>query len=617
MTTHNFQVWAPGAQRVRLLLDGQEYPMTAATGGFWRTVPGEPEWRPGQRYGFLLDDDDQPLPDPRSVCQPDGVHGLSETFDLEAYPWADTAWTGRQLAGGSIYELHVGTFTAGPDGHGGTLDSAIDRLDHLVELGVDFVELMPVNSFNGPRGWGYDGVEWYAVQQSYGGPAAYQRFVDACHQRGLAVIQDVVYNHFGPSGNYLPKFGPYLKAGDTPWGAAVNIDAEDSDEVRRYIIDNALMWIRDFHVDGLRLDAVHALIDTSAVHILEQLATETDALSAFVGRPISLIAESDRNDPRMITTREAGGYGLTAQWNDDYHHAILANLTGTSTGYYADFASLDALSKTVETGYYHDGTMSTFRGRTHGRPIDTEKTQTWRLVVCSDNHDQIGNRATGERLGMQYDTNQLKIAAALVVLGPFTPMIFMGEEWGADTPFAFFTSHPEPELAEAVRKGRVEEFSKMEWAADEIPDPQAEQTFLDSMLDWNQVHQGAHGELFTWYQQLMDLRRSRPDVVDPRFMDVSAAFDIEGTWFVMRRGSKFSVAINMGDEPVTVPMDGIDPARLEVERLELAGEEVPEDLRNRDWETLMTSESIEITGESVTLGTHAVAVLSLVDSALG
>ena len=438
----------------------------------------------------MLDDGDTVLPDPRSRRQPDGVHGWSRTYDPDLFTWTDQKWNGRQLAGGIIYELHVGTFT--PEG---TFAAAIERLDHLVALGVDFVELMPVNAFNGTHNWGYDGVLWYAVHESYGGPRGYQAFVDACHAAGLGVIQDVVYNHLGPSGNYLPQFGPYLNSGGTnTWGESPNLDGEDSDEVRRYIIDCALMFLTDYHVDGLRLDAVHALHDTRATHLLEEMAVDVDARSAFLGRPLPLIAESDLNDPRLITPRPAGGYGLDAQWSDDFHHALYVSLTGDTSGYYADFDTLDALGKVFEGGFFHDGTKSSFRGRSHGHPIDTFRTQTWRLVVCSDNHDQIGNRAAGERLSTKINSRQLAIAAMITLLSPFTPMIFMGEEWGAGTPWCFFASHPEPELAELVRAGRLEEFAQMDWDTSAVPDPQDPQTFESSKLDWSELERPEHAD---------------------------------------------------------------------------------------------------------------------------
>jgi maltooligosyltrehalose trehalohydrolase len=484
-------------------------------------------------YGFRPDDSARVLPDPRSRRQTGGVHGLSRTYDPNSYAWSDEMWTGRQLPGGVIYELHIGTFT-----EQGTFTSAIERLDHLVALGIDFVEIMPVNDFNGPHNWGYDGVLWYAVHQEYGGPTGYQQFVDACHQRGLGVIQDVVYNHLGPSGNYLSQFGPYMNTGQANvWGETVNLDGEDSDEVRAYIIDNAVMWLRDYHVDGLRLDAVHALSDTRATHILEELAIEVDALSTFVGRPLSLIAESDLNDPRLITTREGGGYGLTAQWSDDFHHALYVSLTGDTSGYYADFESLAALGKVFENGFFHDGTHSSFRGRSHGNRIDTMRTPTWRLVVCSDNHDQIGNRATGERLSSKIDHQQLAIAATLTLLSPFTPMIFMGEEWGASTPWQFFTSHPEPELAELVAKGRMDEFAQMDWDLSAVPDPQDPMTFTRSKLDWAELGKPEHADLLALNARLLELRRHYPDLTDPRFdLATSRSNDDEG-WLLVERGN--------------------------------------------------------------------------------
>jgi maltooligosyltrehalose trehalohydrolase len=557
-TEHELAVWAPTPERVTLVVEDpattsmRHIPMHRDDGGWWH--PTEPLPAPGVTgdldYGYQLGDDDTVRPDPRSRRQPTGVHGLSRTYDPRSYVWGDGAWTGRQLPGGVLYELHVGTFT--PEG---TLHAAIDRLDHLVELGIDFIEVMPVNDFNGPHNWGYDGVLWYAVHEEYGGPLGYQQFVDACHQRGLGVIQDVVYNHLGPSGNYLPLYGPYLQEGSTnTWGSSVNLDGEDSDEVRRYLVDNVLMWLRDFHVDGLRLDAVHALLDRNAVHILEEFAIEVDALSAFVGRPLTLIAESDLNDPRLITPREAGGYGLTGQWSDDFHHALNANLTGETTGYYADFESLSALGKVFEQGFFHDGTLSTFRGRRHGRPIDTERTPTWRLVVFSDNHDQIGNRATGDRLYSRANEQQLMLAALLTLLSQFTPMIFMGEEWGAATPWQFFTSHPEPELGEIVAKGRLEEFAQMDWDTSNVPNPQDPETFTRSKLDWSEVSTAPHAEILDLNRKLIALRRTYPDLTDPRFASVRARYDEDQQWFAVDRGD-ITFVVNFGGHPVHVDLE--------------------------------------------------------------
>ena len=548
------QVWAPAADTVDLVIDTGSVPMTAAESGWWQgTLPG-----PDTDYGFRVDGAG-PYPDPRSRRQPDGVHKLSRSFDASAYAWQDSAWTGRQLAGSTIYELHIGTFT--PEG---TFAAAAGKLDHLVALGVDFVELLPVNAFNGTHNWGYDGVLWYAVHEGYGGPAGYQQFVDACHLAGLGVIQDVVYNHLGPSGNYLPAFGPYLSdAKGNTWGDSVNLDGTDSDAVRRYIIENALMWLGEYHVDGLRLDAVHALTDHSAVHLLEELGTEVAALSAFVGRPLSLIAESDLNDPRLITPREANGYGLDAQWSDDFHHAVHVALTGETAGYYADFAPLDALAKVLGRGFFHDGTYSSFRGRLHGRPVDVERMPAWRLVVASQNHDQIGNRAIGDRLSAQLDTGQLGIAAALTLLGPFTPMLFMGEEWGATTPWQFFTSHPEPELGEATATGRINEFARMGWDPAIVPDPQDPATFDRSKLDWSEQQRPTAGRLLAFYRELGTLRRTLADITDPRLARVAVLFDEADGWLRLTRGHT-EIVLNLSTSARSVPLPVGSGDRLSV-----------------------------------------------------
>ncbi|MAO79148.1 malto-oligosyltrehalose trehalohydrolase [uncultured Nocardioides sp.] len=556
-----FEVWAPRPDRVRLLADGRVHDMERDDDGWWRAevprpVAGEVEVEVD--YGFLLDDDPTPRPDPRSRRQPDGVHGLSRTYDPSTFAWTDQGWTGRQLAGSVVYELHVGTFTPG-----GTLDSAIEGLDHLVDLGVDLVEVMPVNAFNGTHNWGYDGVGWFAVSESYGGPAAYQRFVDACHARGLGVVQDVVHNHLGPSGNYLPLFGPYLTQGRNTWGDLVNLDGEGSAHVRRFILDSALVFLRDHHVDGLRLDAVHALQDSSPTHLLEELAVEVAALSAHQRRPLTLIAESDLNDPVMIRPREAGGHGLDAQWSDDFHHAVHVALTGETDGYYADFEPLTALQKVLTRGFFHDGTFSSFRDRDHGVPVDTERTATWRFVVCSQNHDQVGNRARGDRVTEVLDEDQLGCAAMLVLLGPFTPMLFQGEEWAASTPFAFFTSHPEPELGRATAEGRLAEFERMGWDPAVVPDPQDPLTFAMSRLDWSETDPGRdggrHARVLGLYRALGALRRTRPELTDPSFAATRCEVDEEQRLVLLwRRGTL--VALNLGERPVTVP--GLEGALL-------------------------------------------------------
>jgi len=493
------------------------------------------------------------VPDPRSRWQPDGVHGLSRLYDTQAYEWGDAAWTGRQLAGSVVYELHVGTFT--PEG---TFAAAAGRLDHLVELGVDLVELLPVNAVNGTRNWGYDGVDWYAVHEPYGGPDGLKAFVDACHRRGLGVVLDVVYNHLGPSGAYLPRFGPFLKPGRSTWGELVNLDGPGSGPVRRHILDSALMWLHEYHVDGLRLDAVHALVDLGATHLLEQLAIEVDALSAHLRRPLTLIAESDLNDPRLIRSRDAGGYGLTAQWDDDIHHALHALLTGEGQGYYGDFAAapFEALERTLTGAFFHAGTLSTFRGSVWGRPVDRARVPGWRFLGYSQTHDQVGNRAVGDRLASGLSPGLARVAAALVLTSPFTPMLFMGEEWAASTPWQYFTSHEEPKLAEAVREGRRREFAAHGWAAEDVPDPQASSTVVASTLDWSEsVSAGTHSEMLDWYRSLIALRRAEPWLSDPRLDLVSVAYDSVARWVVVTRGP-LRVVVNLAADAQAVPLGG-------------------------------------------------------------
>ncbi|MFF2087665.1 malto-oligosyltrehalose trehalohydrolase [Nocardia sp. NPDC058176] len=542
-----FRVWAPTAGAVRLQLDGVARPMRRNGGGWWsvRADAGQ-----GARYGFLVDDDPTVLPDPRSASQPDGVHAPSAVHDLDPAAWTDHGWTGRQLAGSVFYELHIGTFT--PEG---TFDAAIERLDHLVALGVTTVELMPVNAFDGTHNWGYDGVLWYAVQQTYGGPDSLQRFVDACHARGLAVCLDVVYNHLGPSGNYLPRFGPYLTSGRNTWGQSLNLDGPGSDAVRRHIIDNALRWLREFHIDALRLDAVHALVDRTATHLLEELTIETTALAAHLGRPLTLIAESDLNDPRLITPRAAGGYGLTGQWNDDLHHAVHTAVSGERQGYYADFGSLACLEQTLTHGFFHAATYSSFRGRTHGTPIPRDLIPGSALLGYTCNHDQIGNRAVGDRPGEYLTPGQLAVKAALVLLSSSTPMLFMGEEWGARTPFQFFTSHTDPEVAAATATGRRTEFAEHGWAADDVPDPQDPATFTRSKLDWTEPGREPHARLLACYRALLALRRSRPEFTDPWLERVWADYDEARRWFVLRRG-RISVVCNLSEDEAVIPVHG-------------------------------------------------------------
>ena len=540
-------MWAPEAGAVRLQLDGVEHPMRRNGGGNWsvRVDAGQ-----GARYGFLVDDDPTVLPDPRSARQPDGVHETSAVHDLDPTAWTDRNWTGRPLAGSVFYELHIGTFT--PDG---TFDAAIAHLDHLVTLGVTTVELMPVNAFDGTHNWGYDGVLWYTVQESYGGPDGLQRFVDACHARGLAVCLDVVYNHLGPCGNYLPRFGPYLATGRNTWGQSLNLDGPGSDAVRAYIIDNALRWLREFHIDALRIDAVHALVDRTATHLLDELTVETTALAAHLGRPLSLIAESDLNDPRLITPRAAGGYGLTGQWNDDLHHAVHTAVSGERQGYYADFGSLACLMHTLTHGFFHAATYSSFRGRTHGAPIPRDLVPGSALLGYTCNHDQIGNRAIGDRPSDYLTPGQLAVKAALVLLSASTPMLFMGEEWGARTPFQFFTSHTDPVVAAATATGRRAEFAQHGWSSEEVPDPQDPATFTRSKLDWTEIGREPHARLLACYRGLLALRASRPEFTDPWLQRVWADYDEAQRWFILRRG-RISVVCNLAEDEVVIPVHG-------------------------------------------------------------
>jgi malto-oligosyltrehalose trehalohydrolase len=532
-----FRIWAPTAERSEVSVEGQAHPMRPDTGGWWSaSVPG---CEADARYSFCLNDGD-PLPDPRSPRQPCGPNGPSQLYDHAEFAWTDAGWRGRELRGSVIYELHVGTFTAE-----GTLGAAIGRLDYLRSLGVDIIELMPVAAFPGRRGWGYDGISLWAVHEPYGGPDGLKRFVAACHDRHLAVLLDVVYNHVGV-GNRLADFGPYFtSAHTTPWGPAVNLDQPGSDEVRRFLVENALMWLRDYHLDGLRLDAVHALADTRALHVLEELAAAVIRLQARLGRRLLLIAESDANDPRLITPRGDGGYGLTAHWNDDFHHALQAALTGERQGYYCDFGSMAALAKTLTRVFFHDGTWSQFRGRSHGRPVPTGLLPAEAFIAFLQNHDQVGNRATGDRVSAALPLDLLKVGAGLVLTSPFTPMLFMGEEWGARTPWQYFTDHQDASLGRAVARGRRAEFAVHGWQGADIPDPQDVRTFDRSKLDWSERADPAARELLTWYRELIGLRRRWPELTESCLDQVRADYDETARWILLRRG-RLRIAANLG-----------------------------------------------------------------------
>ncbi len=516
--------------------------MAPGDGGWWEG--GWPDVVAGTDYRFSLDGG-PPIPDPRSAWQPNGVHGPSRLADPAAMTGnGDDERAPCPLPDAVLYELHVGTFS--PEG---TFDGAIGRLDHLVSLGVSHVELMPVNAFPGAHGWGYDGVALFAVHEPYGGPDGLRRFVDACHVRGLAVVLDVVYNHLGPDGNYLGQFGPYLTDRyRTPWGDAVNLDGSGSDEVRRFIVDNAIMWLRDYHLDGLRIDAVHALFDMSATHILEQLASEVDDLSVEVGRDLFLIVESDRNDPRLVRAREIGGYGIDASWSDDLHHAIHVALTGERTGYYEDFVGLADVARAMTDIYVYAGRYSVHRGRRHGRPADG--LDPGRFIGFSQNHDQVGNRAQGERLAHLAGLEAAKVAATLVLAGPFVPLLFQGEEWAASSAFQFFVDHQDPELARAVSDGRRREFAAFGWRPDAVPDPSDPATFARSRLDWAEVDVEPHASILAWYRLLIALRRKVPGLRDGRRPAVR--LDLEAGWIVLDRTGA-SVYANLGPASVLIP----------------------------------------------------------------
>jgi maltooligosyltrehalose trehalohydrolase len=540
-----FTVWCPDLDRVRLKVGDAVHdmePWRRGGDGWWWS---DAESSHGTDYAFLLGDDETPLPDPRSAWQPDGVHAASRVLDHGTFAWTDESWAGRELARSVIYELHIGTFTPG-----GTFDAAIERLDHLVDLGIDLVEVLPVNSFDGPHGWGYDGVLWGAVHEPYGGPDGFKRFVDACHARGLGVVLDVVYNHLGPSGAYLDRFGPYF-AGENDWGPGLNLDASGSDEVRRYVLDNARAWFEHFHVDGLRLDAVHALADSRALPILEELSAETAALAETLGRPLTLIAESDLNDPRTVTPRDQHGLGMDAQWSDDLHHALHVRMTGETDGYYADFAARGALAKTLRGAFFHDGSWSSFRGRSHGRPVDKAALSGTSFLAYVQNHDQIGNRATGDRISATVSPGLIACGAAIVLLGPYTPMLFMGEEWAASTPWQFFASFPDPELADAVRNGRRKEFGRHGWGESEVPDPMDVATFERSKLDWSELADDDHANILDLYRSLIALRREFPELSDPSLTGFKVEVASDDSWIVMHRGA-FQVRVDFAEGAIDV-----------------------------------------------------------------
>lgn len=545
-----FEVWAPRARQVRVHVEGTDFALApdSTREGWWVLDDIAPQ--PGTRYSFSLYNGTQwshPMPDPRTRAQPDGVHGPSEVVSTE-FSWTDSAWAGIETKNLRIYELHVGTFS--PEG---TFAGVISKLDHLSELGINAIELMPVQPFPGTRNWGYDGVDWFAVHEAYGGREGLKKLIDAAHSRGIAILLDVVYNHFGPEGNYNNAFGPYLAGGRTGWGEVINLSGPGSDEVRAYVLDAVRQWLDEFHVDGLRLDAVQTYDDRRAFSIMEEITHLADEIAAETGIPRTVIAESDQNDPRLISDVERGGYGLSGQWLDDVHHGIHTLVTGEHQGYYVDYGTMGILADTLRHGYRFRDSYSRYRGRTHGRELDLAHTAPWKLVTYTTTHDQTGNRAAGDRPSQNLTPAQLVLKAAVVFHSPFTPMLFMGEEFAAQTPFPFFVSHTDEGLLEGTRLGRLEEFSQQGWDATDVPDPASPDTYEQAKLDWEFSEQ--RRDVFDAYQRLLQLRSehgcNREDLRNLRV-------EHGERWLTMANDSDDAVvlAANFSDEPVTVPVGG-------------------------------------------------------------
>jgi maltooligosyltrehalose trehalohydrolase len=554
----SFKLWAPRAERVELEIvepRPRTVAMESAKQGYFATVVDGVG--PGALYHYRLDGR-PPRPDPASRWQPRGVHGPSAVVDRD-FPWRDREWTGLKLPDLVLYELHVGTFT--PEG---TFEAIIPRLDDLVDLGVTAIELMPIAQFSGARNWGYDGVYPFAVHHAYSGPDGLRRLVDACHGKGLGVVLDVVYNHLGPEGNYLPEYGPYFTDRyRTPWGDALNFDGAGSDEVRRYFIENAVMWVRDYHVDGLRLDAAHAILDMSARPFLEELGHAVHAEGDRLGRRVLVIPESDSNDPRLIQRIGQGGMGLDAVWCDDFHHALHAVMTGERQGYYQDFGSLESLEWALTDGFVYAGQYSAYRGRRHGsssRALPAE-----RFVVCLQNHDQVGNRARSDRIASLVDFESLKLGAAAYLLSPFVPLLFMGEEYGETRPFPYFVDHSDPGLVESVRQGRQAEFAAFDWEV-ENPDPASEETFASARPSWAWSDERGR-KLRAWYKELLRIRREMPTIArrSKEFLEVDTLEDervlVVHRWVEGPEGTAHAVeareavlVLHLGDARSEVPV---------------------------------------------------------------
>ena len=575
---HEFQVWAPRAEKVATKIGNTIHPMLRDDRGWWRVQVEEAG--PGTDYAFLLNDDATSYPDPRAMWMPNGVHAASRVYGKGQFSWSDERWQAPPLASAIVYETHIGTFT-----REGTFDSAIEKLPYLVELGVTHIEVMPVAEFPGDFGWGYDGVALFAARESYGGPDGLKRFVNACHSHGLAVLLDVVYNHFGPVGNYTGKYGPYMTNNHcTPWGDAVNLEFEQSDQVRRFFCDNALMWMEEYHIDGLRLDAVHEFVDRSAINFMEQLAIEVEELSARLARRLVLVAESDLNDPRVVRQREANGYGMDAQWNDDFHHALFTVLdtNGEGKGYYGDFGSMESLAKALTQAFVYDGIYSKYRSRIHGRRV--EGLSMHRFVGFIQNHDQVGNRAKGDRLEQIVGLERAKVAVGLVMTSPFIPMLFQGEEFAASSPFQYFAHHEDEAMSKSVSEGRKREFAAFGWLPEEIPDPEKRETFERSKLHWDEVHEGDHAEMLDWTKRLIALRRSSASLTDGEAGHIKVRFDESKRWLIMNRDT-MKIVCNLGDQ--AVDLQGFEGCQL----------------------ILRSKDDIQLTGDKVYLPASRFAIL--------
>jgi maltooligosyltrehalose trehalohydrolase len=532
-----FRVWAPLAHSVAVRILGQpirRIEMNSTGEGVFEVVA--PEVDAGADYKYVIDNDRE-RPDPVSRWQPEGVHGPSRVVDPERFVWTDQGWEGIPLKDFLIYELHIGTFT--PEG---TFDSAISKLPFLKELGITAVEIMPVAEFPGGRNWGYDGAHIYAPQSTYGGPDGLKRLVDACHREGLAVVLDVVYNHLGPEGNYLGDYVPIFSRNyRTPWGSALNFDNQESDGIRRYFIDNALYWLTEFHIDALRLDATDRIIDISPHHILEEIATAFREQSRRLGCLAFTIGESDLNDVRVIKPSAECGYGLDAQWSDDFHHSLHPLITGAERGYFADFGQMSDLAKAIQEGFVYDGRRSIFRSKRHGTSsIDRPGEQ---FVICIQNHDQIANAYWGDRLGTLLSVEQQKLVAALLLCAPNLPLIFMGQEWGETAPFQFFTSHTDPGLAKAVYEGRKKEYSSFvkeegSTGVGDFADPQAPGTFERSKLTWSQTNESPHSEILRFYRDMIALRKEHSGLSNCDKGLTSVEYDDEARWISVQRGDR-------------------------------------------------------------------------------